>query len=306
MKNLTIAICSYNRAERLPGLVNALRSLSCPVPFEILIIDNNSTDQTQAVVARLADEGGPLVRTVIEREQGIPFARNRAIAESLSSTFLLFIDDDELPSEQMLERAIYALDNEGAECVGGKIGIDFSEYKRPGWLTDDLLPFFGKIDYGPDPFWIDNANTPIWSGIVAYRTSLFSNNPELRFDCRYNRKGNGIGGGEDGILFNELLNRKTKIRYQPEMAVEHFIEEWKLTRSYFLKLHFISGKKSGQFEMKPYPREVFGIPPFLVTELFRQLVKTGSLYIRKQPGVIRQAMNASYTLGNIFGKFISR
>mgnify|MGYP003384103018 FL=1 len=306
MKNLTIAICSYNRSERLPGLVKALRSLSCPVPFEILIIDNNSTDQTQAVVAHLADEGGPLVRTVIEREQGIPFARNRAIAESLSSTFLLFIDDDELPSEQMLERAIYALDNEGAECVGGKIGINFSEYKRPGWLTDDLLPFFGKIDYGPDPFWIDDASTPIWSGIVAYRTSLFSNNPELRFDYRYNRKGNGIGGGEDGILFNELLNRKTKIRYQPEMAVEHFIEEWKLTRSYFLKLHFLSGKKGGQFEMKPYPREVFGIPPFLVTELFRQLVKTGSLYIRKQPGVIRQAMNASYTLGNIFGKFISR
>lgn len=306
MKNLTIAICSYNRAERLPRLVNALRSLNCPVPFELLIVDNNSTDQTQAVVARLADEGGPLLRTVIETEQGIPFARNRAITESLSSTFLLFIDDDELPSLQMLERAIYALDNEGAECVGGKIDIDFSEYKRPDWLADDLLPFFGKIDYGPDPFWIDNASTPIWSGIVAYRTSLFTNNAELRFDYRYNRKGNGIGGGEDGILFNELLNRKTKIRYQPDMAVEHFIEEWKLKRSYFLKLHFISGRKSGQFEMKPYPREVFGIPPFLVTELFRQLVKTGSLYICKQPGVIRQAMNASYTLGNICGKFISR
>ena len=306
MKNLTIAICSYNRAERLPGLVNALRSLDCPVPFEILIVDNNSTDQTQAVAAHLADESGPLVRAVIETEQGIPFARNRAITESLSSTFLLFIDDDELPSEQMLERAIYALDNEGAECVGGKIDIDFSEYKRPGWLTDDLLPFFGKIDYGPDPFWIEDATTPIWSGIVAYRTSLFSSNLGLRFDCRYNRKGKGIGGGEDVILFNELLKRKTKIRYQPEMAVEHFIEEWKLKRSYFLKLHFISGRKSGQFEMKSYPREVFGIPPFLLTELFRQLVKTGSLYIRKKPGVIRQAMNTSYTLGNICGKFISR
>jgi len=306
MKNLTIAICSYNRAERLTGLIKALRSLSCPVPFDILIIDNNSTDQTQAVVSRLARENGPPVRTVIESEQGIPFARNRAITETINSTFLLFIDDDELPSEQMLERAIYALDDEGAECVGGKIDIDFSEYTRPSWLTDDLLPFFGKIDYGKNSFWITDRKTPIWSGLVAYRTSLFSSDPQLRFDYRYNRKGKGIGGGEDAILFNELLKRKTKIRYQPEMSVNHFIEEWKLKRSYFLKLHFISGRKKGQFEMPCYPRQLFGVPPFLITEFFRQVSKTISIYVRRQPGAIRQAMNASYTLGNIWGKYISR
>lgn len=306
MKKLTIAICSYNRADRLPGLINALRSLHCPVPFEILIVDNNSTDQTQVVIKGLADEGGAPVRTVIEAEQGIPFARNRAITESLKSDFLLFIDDDELPSKQMLDRAIYALETEGAECVGGKIDIDFSEHDRPSWLSDDLLPFFGKIDYGTEPFWITTDSTPIWSGIVAYKTVLFFNNLELRFDYRYNRKGKGIGGGSDAILFNELLRRKVQMRYQPEMSVNHFIEEWKLKRSYFLKLHFISGRKCGQFEMKHYSRELFGVPPFLVTELFRQLAKTASIYIQKKPGLIRQAMNTSYTLGNIWGKFLSR
>ncbi|PCJ37937.1 MAG: glycosyltransferase [Cellvibrionales bacterium] len=306
MKNLTIAICSYNRAERLPGLIKALRSLSCPVPFDILIIDNNSTDQTQAVISALSAEIGPPVRTVIESEQGIPFARNRAITESINSTFLLFIDDDELPSEKMLERAVYALDNEGAECVGGKIDIDFSEYNRPTWLTDDLLPFFGKIDYGHTPFWIKDESTPIWSGIVAYRNTLFLNNPELRFDHRYNRKGQGIGGGSDRILFEKLLSRNTQIRYQPGMSVQHFIEEWKLKRSYFLKLHFISGRKTGQFEMPSYPRQIFGVPPFLITEFFRQVAITITIYVRRQPGVIRQAMNASYTLGNIWGKYISR
>ncbi len=306
MKNLTIAICSYNRAERLPGLIKALRSLKCPVPFDILIIDNNSTDQTQTVVSTLACENGPPVRTIIESEQGIPFARNRAITETINSTFLLFIDDDELPSEHMLERAIYALDTEGAECVGGKIDIDFSEHKRPKWLGDDLLPFFGKIDYGDSPFWITDRSTPIWSGIVAYQTTLFTNNSDLRFDSRYNREGKGIGGGSDGILFQQLLAENIKMRYQPEMAVNHFVDEWKLTRSYFLKLHFIAGRKKGQFEMPCYPRQLFGVPPFLITELFRQLSKTISIYVRRKPGVIRQAMNASYTLGNIWGKYISR
>ena len=305
-KKLTIAICTYNRAERLPGLIQELRALGCPVPFEILIIDNNSTDETQSVVDQLANMEGTPTRTIVETEQGIPFARNRAIAESLKSDFLLFIDDDELPSKQMLDRAIYALDTEGAECVGGKIDINFSEYSRPHWLSDDLLPFFGKIDYGTKPFWITDHSTPIWSGIVAYKISLFSNNPELRFDYRYNRKGNGIGGGEDGILFKELLSRKVKIRYQPEMAVDHFIEHWKLKRSYFLKLHFIAGRKNGQFQMAHYSREFLGVPPFLVMEFFRQLTKTVSIRIHKQPGVIRQAMNAAFTLGNIWGKFIGR
>ncbi len=305
-KQLTIAICTYNRAERLPGLIQELRALSCPVPFEILIVDNNSSDATQSVVEQLINREGAPTRTVVETEQGIPFARNRAITESLKSDFLLFIDDDELPSKQMLDRAIYALDVEEAACVGGKIDINFSEYSRPHWLSDDLLPFFGKIDYGTEPFWITDHSTPIWSGIVAYRTSLFSNNPELRFDCRYNREGSGIGGGSDGILFKALLRRKVKIRYQPKMAVDHFIEHWKLKRSYFLKLHFIAGRKSGQFQMERYSRELLGIPPFLFTEFFRQLKRTGGLYIRKQPGVIRQAMNAAFTLGNIWGKFIGR
>ena len=305
-EKLTIAICTYNRAERLSGLVKELRALSCPVPFEILIVDNNSSDTTQSVVEQLRSIEGPPTRSVIEAEQGIPFARNRAITESLASDFLLFIDDDELPAKRMLESAIYALVNEGAECVGGKIDIDFRAYPRPRWLSDDLLPFFGKIDYGSKPFWITDDSTPIWSGIVAYRTSLFANNPELRFDSRYNRKGSGIGGGSDGILFKELLKRKIKIRYQPEMAVDHFIEHWKLKRSYFLKLHFIAGRKSGQFQMARYPRELLGIHPFLFREFFRQLNKTISLYIRRQPGVIRQAMNAAFTLGNIWGKFIGR
>jgi len=306
MKKLTVAICSYNREERLPALIQALRTQPCPIPFEILVIDNNSTDNTQAVIAELANTEGAPVRSVVEKQQGIPFARNRAISESLKDDFLLFIDDDELPSERMLEAAVYSLDIDGAECVGGKISINFDSYPRPDWLGDDLLPFYGEINYGTDAFWIVDRSTPIWSGIVAYRTSLFADNPELRFDLRYNRKGQGIGGGEDGIMFQQLLKRKTKIRYQPDMAVDHFIEDWKIRRRYFLKLHFIAGRKYGQYQMDDFQRTLLGIPPFMFPQLLNKAAKTFAMFLRQQPGVLREAMNVAHSLGSIWGKFLAR
>ncbi|SHE23205.1 glycosyltransferase [methanotrophic endosymbiont of Bathymodiolus puteoserpentis (Logatchev)] len=306
MKKLTICLCSYNRSERLPKLIQALRAQASPIPFEILIIDNNSTDNTQAVIAELIKlEGAPL-RTVIETQQGIPFARNRAIEECMQSDYMLFIDDDELPWPKTIESAIYSLDIEGAECVGGRVNINFGSSVRPAWLEDKLLPFFAAIDYGNTPFWITNSSTPVWTSIIAYRMTLFRNNPKLRFDSRYNRKGKGIGGGEDGIMFQQLLQQKVKIRYQPDMAVDHFIEDWKIRRSYFLKLHFIAGRKYGQFQMENYARTILGVPPFMLPQLFQKIGKTLGMFLRSQPGVLREAMNASHALGSIYGKFLAR
>lgn len=90
MSTLTYAVCSYNRAERLEKLIPVMRGQHCPVPFEILVVDNNSSDKTPEIVAKLAAKPGPSVRYVRETEQGIPYARNRAIKESLQSAYLGF------------------------------------------------------------------------------------------------------------------------------------------------------------------------------------------------------------------------
>ena len=305
MKKLTVAICSYNRAERLPLLIEKLREQKCPIPFDILVIDNNSNDNTQEVLAALAAKQGAVLRWVKESQQGIPFARNRAIEECLSSDYMLFIDDDELPSLNMLASAAFSLEKDDAECVGGRVVINFGNYSRPTWLTDDLLPFYAELDYGKKSFWITSYSTPIWTSIVAYQTKIFINDAELRFDIRYNREGAGIGGGEDGIMFQTLLKQGVRIQYQPGMAVEHFIEGWKIKRSYFIKLHFIAGRKYGQFQMEAFERTVFGVPPFLVMQFFRQAGKPVINFIKRKSGTIRQAMTAAYTLGSIWGCFLN-
>lgn len=301
MAKLTFAFCTYNRADRLEKLVAAMRTQTCPVPFEILAINNNSADNTTKVLTKLAQLPGPTLRWVTEPVQGIVAARNRGIAEALDSDILVYIDDDEIPLPGLIDAASDAILNEGAECVGGRVEMDFTTTPRPVWLEDDLLGFLAAVDHGPDAFWIQDTSTPIWTANVAYDMRLFRNDPALRFDKRFDRIGNVAGGGSDAIMFRTLLERKARIRYRPEMAVLHAVETWRLKRSYFLKLHYRGGLRQGQHRLPTYPKTFLGQPPFLVRQFVAHSLKALWMHARGKPGALRQSMNAFHALGCIVG-----
>jgi glycosyltransferase involved in cell wall biosynthesis len=301
-RKLTIAICTYNRAERLPALVQALRAQECPIPFELLFVNNNSRDDTLQVLEKLAAEPGAALRFVTESRQGIVPARNRAIAEALDSEYFIFIDDDETPRPGFLLGALRCFDrHESAACLGGRVKVDFSRGKRPVWLDEDLLGFLAETDYGDEGFWIRDESTPVWTANVAYRMSLFRDNPDLRFDHRYNREGQSVAGGEDVLMFRTLLKRGIPIRYCPDMVVDHAVEPWRLHRSYFLKLHCSSGFRTGRWELETYPKTFFGIPLFLFRQLLAQFGRTFAMMSRGRPGVLRQAMNVAHAVGMMAG-----
>lgn len=298
---LTFAFCTFKRADRLPTLLAAMRAQVSPEPFEILAVNNNSPDATLDVLAALAREPGAPLRYVTETEQGIVPARNRAIRESLDSDIMVFIDDDEIPRPGLLETASRAIRAEGAQCVGGRVEMDFSRLPRPRWLGDELLGFLAAIDYGPEPFWITDTSTPVWTANVAYDMRLFREDPTLRFDIRYNREGNVVGGGSDAIMFRALLARNTRLRYDPGMTVLHDVEDWRLRRSYFLKLHYRGGRRYGRYQLPDYPRLLFGVPPFMFKQGLQQALKTAWMYGTGAEGALRQAMNVAHTLGCMQG-----
>jgi glycosyltransferase involved in cell wall biosynthesis len=300
-QTVIIAICTHNRAGRLPSLVSALRAQKCDLPFDILFVNNKSTDNTATVLDQLAQEHGAPLRYVQEDKQGITYARNRSIEESLAYDYMIVMDDDEIPMPGFIQAAVSALRDEGAECVGGVIHVQFESITRPVWLENNLLGFLGEVDHGPSSKWVKDSSTPIWSGNVAYRTALFKSG--LRFDLRYNRKGVGVGGGEDAMMFQALLNLKVKIRYRPDMIVEHFVEPWRLKRSYFLRVHYVAGYKTGFYEFTRYPRELFGIPLFLLPQLMRHTLTTIAMYATGRNGTLRQAMNTMHAIGLIAGCF---
>ncbi|PWG61705.1 glycosyltransferase [Spiribacter halobius] len=300
---LSVAFCTYNRASQLPGLVDALRRQQCPVPFEILAVDNNSSDETPHLLQDLARRDGAPLRYVREARQGIPFARNRAIAESLraGTEFLLFIDDDELPAPGLLSAAADALGREGAECVGGRIRVVLPDGRRPRWLTEDMMGFLGALDHGDGALWVRDLDTPLWSGNIGYRTAIFAEDENLRFDVRYNRRGAGVGGGSDAIMFRELVGRGAAIRYRPDMEVCHYVELDKISRSYFLRLHFAAGRKFGEYRSPEYERAFLGVPPFLIRQAAGHWLRVLAMAVRRDVNTVRQAMNGSYALGTILG-----
>lgn len=298
---ISFAFCTYNRSDRLEALIAAMRAQQCTEPFEILVINNNSSDDTLAVLERLAAQPGVPLRYVTESTQGIVPARNRGLTEAMKSDILIFIDDDELPHPGLVAAAHHAIAVEGAQCAGGRVEISFSPGQRPHWLEDDLLGFLAEVNHGPDAFWIKDDTTPVWTANVAYDMRIFRDDPSLRFDKRFDRIGNVVGGGSDAIMFRELLERKMRVRYRPDMVVDHLVESWRLTRNYFLKLHYRSGLRFGQYRMTRAEREFLGIPPFLV----RQLILHTALWIRialtGAGGALRQGMNVTHTFGVLRG-----
>lgn len=301
-KKLTFAFCTFNRAERLEKLVAAMRSQTCPIPFKILAIDNNSSDATNEILKKLTQLPGPELHWVHEPNQGIVAARNRAIQEALDSDILVFIDDDELPLPGLLHAVVDAIFNEGAECVGGRIDIDFTNQNRPRWLDNELLGFLGELDHGDRAFWIENTTTPVWAGNIAYAMELFRKDSTLRFDQRYDRKGKTIGGGEDVMMFNVLLQQKRRIRYRPDMAILHAVEPWRIQRIYFVKVHFLAGYRGALYDFPAYNRTLLGIPPFLVSQIIRQTWQW-LILVCSSKNSLRQAMNISYSLGQICACF---
>lgn len=301
MPTLIVAFCTYKRADRLEKLVAELRAQSCPVPFEILAVNNNSPDDTLDVLSQLQRQSGAPLRVVTEMAAGIVPARNRALTEALDRDILVFIDDDELPQPGLLDAAYDAIVNEGAECAGGRVEMDFTTTPRPAWLGDELLGFLAAVDHDSEAFWIKSDETPVWTANVAYDMRLFRNDPALRFDSRFNREGADIGGGEDAAMFQKMLTQKIRIRYRPDMAVMHAVEAWRLRRSYFLRLHYRAGIRMGQYRMPDFPNKILGIPPFMVSQFLRHCLKTLGLTLTGKPGQVRQAMNASNALGTIVG-----
>lgn len=301
MPTLIVAFCTFKRADRLDKLVAALRAQHCPISFDILAVNNSSPDNTLEVLGALQQQPGAALRVVTESAPGIVPARNRALSEALDHDILVFIDDDELPHPGFLDAAYDAIVNEGAQCVGGRIEIDFSPDGRPTWLDDEVAGFLGRLDHGNLPLWITDDATPIWSGNTAYAMQIFRDQSNLRFDPRYNREGANVGGGEDAMMLRTLLAQSAKIRYRPDMAVLHSVDHWKLHRRYFLKLHYQAGLRQARFSLPAFPANWFGIPLFLARQFLDHAKKTLLLMLSGQPGLVRQAMNAAHALGTLQG-----
>jgi glycosyltransferase involved in cell wall biosynthesis len=236
-KALTILVCTHNRADLLRGALESLEVQSLPRDrFEVLVVDNASTDRTPEVVAECAARGLVDIRSIREMELGLDAARNRGVREA-AGEIVAFLDDDARARNDWAAEILAGFARHDAPILGGRVDLLW-EAPRPAWFSDVLLRYLIHCDYGPDvvpvtsPPWLYGTN-------VAFRRSLFQEIGLFRLDL--DRKGESLMGGGDTEFFKRAHAGGHRLLYLPSLVVRHLVPASRLTRAFFRERLFYSG-----------------------------------------------------------------
>jgi glycosyltransferase involved in cell wall biosynthesis len=228
---ISVCICTYNRCDILPYCLDSLRQIVDPRPrhdIEIIVVDNNSRDETRAVVEALIPDFPFKLRYIFEAQQGISAARNRAIDEA-SGDYLAFLDDECIVERDWLSAAIADIEEFRPNIVGGPYFGAFLPGDRPKWY---------KIEYGDAYFIANNYQKGFQKGFRASSGNMFVNRAvfeNVKFDVNIGPVGDKLKLGEETDLQERFLRTQQaaeSVFYDPGMVVRHFIRPEKMLLSY--------------------------------------------------------------------------
>ncbi len=238
---ISIIICTYNRAGYIRDNLHSLfQTNASPKRFEILIVDNNSTDHTTSVVKKaVAQHQNFNLKYFKESKQGTSHARNRGIQEA-SAPVLLFLDDDIIAPPQFISAWISFFENHPeASGGGGKIKVQFDD-PRPSWISHFLLPLLGYHNHGNSIKKYNAGNFP-FGGNMAFRKNVFE-----RYG-NFNTELGRIGSVKMTSFEKEFyrrLNGSETICYVPEAYLYHRVSKQRLTKNTIKKQALGLGKST--------------------------------------------------------------
>jgi glucosyl-dolichyl phosphate glucuronosyltransferase len=269
--DISVIICTYNRAATLSRCLAYLAAQRVPegVGWEVVVVDNNSTDHTSKVVKDAAAKGLPILY-VHEASQGLCYARNRGIENSRGS-IIAYIDDDILTDPEWLIGLVSVFQKTGCDAAGGPIHLETEGKPLPKWLLPPGWGYLGHIDHGEKMIALDGRKHYPHGGNMAFRREVFDNIG--KFDVRLGRTGNKQFKGEETEYFSRLASRGAKIIYEPKAKVLHLIKPRELTKRHFRILQLRSGELQAQTESTVYRNTIVGIPLFICRE-FAKSFKT--------------------------------
>lgn len=231
---LSVILCTYNR-ERY--IYNVLESIAAGgyEDYEIVLVNNNSTDGTEGECQRFANDHPEVtMRYCMEKQQGLSYARNRGIVESQGEV-LVYVDDDAVVNREYLQTyAEFFNRNKEAVAAGGPITPRYDGCEEPSWMshyTRQLVT--GELNLGSREREFPRGAFP-GGGNAAYRKSVFD--AVGLFNVELGRKGNSLIGAEEKDLFDKMTTRGMKFYYLPNAILYHLIPPKKLTQDYFDRL----------------------------------------------------------------------
>jgi len=225
-----IAICTWNRSPLLAVTLDSLSHLHIPasVDWEILIVDNNSTDDTAQIVSRFAERLP--VRYFFEPDQGHTHARNQAV-EQADGDLLIWTDDDCRFNPNWLARYAQAAQDPTCDFWGAAI-LPFFLSGQPRWIQANwniCKGCFATRDLGSEPIEFRHDRLP-YGANFAVRTNV---QKQFQFDTQLGRHADRLVIGQDEIdLLQRLLHAGHRGQWIPLNPVEHLIPAERATPAY--------------------------------------------------------------------------
>lgn len=261
---ITVAIPTHNRAPLLRASLERLASLATPdaVEWELIVVQNDCTDGTSAMLSELAVRL-PL-RVLSESRPGVNFARNAAV-DAARGDHIVFTDDDTLVDPGWL--AAYAsafASSPGVDIFGGPIVPRFAS-PPPQWLRASMPlvhAAYGNLEArdGSAPF---SATFHPYGANMAFRTSVLRRSP---FDSFLGPSGTTRVNGSEKALILQLLASGHAGRWVEEARVEHCIQEKQMTTD-FLRWYFTGqGAAMALVPAEPGMKMLWGRPRWLWRE----------------------------------------
>lgn len=232
---LSVIICSYNRADYILNAVESLYRQTLPkLNFEVFVVDNNSIDNTGDLVQDyLSSHPDFHLHYLTEQQQGSSFARNTGAAFA-KSPLLCFMDDDAIAELDYLERIVgFFTTHPDATGLGGRI-IPRYIPEEPKWMSHYVSSLVGNFDYSNEVTPFKPGKYPLESNMVVRKKdfdSIGGFNTELP-----GVKGTLRIGGEGKDFFLRLQAKGCRIYYDPAIIVHHVVEVKKLTPHYLYRV----------------------------------------------------------------------
>jgi glycosyltransferase involved in cell wall biosynthesis len=314
MIDVTVLIATFNRARLLGETLDVIAHADPPGSrsWEVVVIDNNSRDNTrQAVENRQSTFPVPL-RYVFEPRQGRSAALNTGHRVT-TGQFILYTDDDVQVAPRWLSVGTDAL-AEGWDYIGGPVD-PLWEAPRPGWLHQSLHGTIAILDYGTSRFVFEDRQRVPLGANMGIRRELIERIGGFREDLGRSN-GKTILGQEVPDLLARARAVHARGLYVPEFRVEHHVPAARLTKRYFRRWWYGKGVSKANLELGQPLTElgidlrrqphIGSVPRFVVGGGVREAAAYARALIGGTPAArFKHEMMLAYTAGYIAGRGVN-
>lgn len=305
---LDVVVPTYNRSHLLRAAVLSLlrAPLARGLLVNLIVVDNNSKDDTALVVEQLRKDSSLPLQYVREPRQGLSNARNAGIAAG-TGDLVGFIDDDEEIDSGWYQVIAREFAEPSTSFIGGPYLPKWVS-PVPHWLPPGYHAVIGAIPPKPRAAFDEHFSGNLMGGNAVFRREVFEQ--VGGYAPHLGRSGKGLLSEEDAEFYRRLRSGNIQGMYVPDLAILHHIAPERLTRFYHRRWAFWRAVSQGVLdrEVRESSRYVFGVPRHRIGRALRNLLSMPVHYFKKAgKGRAFAAELATWDLlGFVYGKHFVR